>query len=359
MKYSRRLYLIGMIFVINIWFLTGCSSSGQAEELTKPIAETEQSMTETSVTGVHSKDNDAETGTVSGSGDNKVETAAASDSKDSENTTGPDMEDREAERMGPVFADMDWSEYFGSLNGSAVFYDAVQNQYSVYNQELLNERRSPCSTFKIISSLIGLENGIIQTGNSVRTWSGEKFWNEKWNKDIGFEDAFKASCVWYYRELIDEMGPEMIQDELERLQYGNMDTSDWEGRLNNNNNNRALTGFWIESSLKISPLEQVQVMERIFGEDAIYKIESTAALKQVMMVTDYETENVIYGKTGLGKVSGIVVDSWFTGFFDNQGRNIYFCVYLGETEGEEVSSAKAKEIAVRVIEDNYPIIKDS
>lgn len=359
MKYSRYLYLIGMISVMNLLLLTGCSKKEQAEELTKPIAETEQSMEETSVTDVHSKDNDAETGTASGSGDNKVGNAAASDGKDNETATVPDMENRESERIEPVFVDMDCSEYFGNLNGSAVFYNAVQNQYSVYNQELVNERRSPCSTFKIISSLIGLENGIIQPGNSVRTWSGENFWNEKWNKDIGFEDAFKTSCVWYYRELIDEMGTEMIQDELERLQYGNTDISDWEGRLNNNNNNRALTGFWIESSLKISPLEQVQVMERIFGADTIYKTASIAALKQVMMVTDYETENAIYGKTGMGKVSGITVDSWFTGFFDNHGRNIYFCIYLGETEGEDVTSAKAKEIAVRIIEDNYSPIGSS
>ena len=47
-----------------------------------------------------------------------------------------------------------------------------------------------------------------------------------------------------------------MQKELDKLQYGNCDISDWEGRLNTNNSNRALTGFWIESSLMISPKEQ-------------------------------------------------------------------------------------------------------
>lgn len=51
-----------------------------------------------------------------------------------------------------------------------------------------------------------------------------------------------------------------------KLQYGNCDISDWEGRLNTNNDNRALTGFWLEASLLISPKEQTEVMERIFGE---------------------------------------------------------------------------------------------
>ena len=65
--------------------------------------------------------------------------------------------------------------------------------------------------------------------------------------------------------MIDDIGKERMQEELEKLRYGNCDISDWEGRLNTNNSNRALTGFWIESSLKISPKEQTEVMERIFG----------------------------------------------------------------------------------------------
>lgn len=60
--------------------------------------------------------------------------------------------------------------------------------------------------------------------------------------------------------------------EFAHLQYGNCDISDWEGQLNTNNNNRALTGFWIESSLTISPKEQVEVMERIFGENSDYSV---------------------------------------------------------------------------------------
>lgn len=60
--------------------------------------------------------------------------------------------------------------------------------------------------------------------------------------------------------------------EFAHLQYGNCDISDWEGQLNTNNNNRALTGFWIKSSLTISPKEQVEVMERIFGENSDYSV---------------------------------------------------------------------------------------
>lgn len=186
----------------------------------------------------------------------------------------------------PEIVEADWSNYFNGLNGTAVVYDATNQQYTIYNRDLAVTESSPCSTFKIISSLIALENGIIEPENSTRTWSGEIFWNEDWNKDIDFPEAFRTSCVWYYRQVIDDIGQDLMQRELDRLQYGNCNISDWEGRLNTNNSNRALTGFWIESSLLISPKEQVEVMERIFGDNSVYSEETQSELKQVMLVPE-------------------------------------------------------------------------
>lgn len=262
------------------------------------------------------------------------------------------VDEVEKEITEPIIEEVDWSNYFDEIKGAAVIYDPTENCYQIYNQELAFTRRSPCSTFKIISSLIALENGIIESDNSTRTWSGEIFWNEEWNKDIDFSDAFHASCVWYFREVIDEIGKDMIQEELSRLQYGNCDISDWDGRLNTNNNNPALTGFWIESSLLISPKEQVEVMERIFSDNTAYSEETRNQLEQVMLLSEQnEADILIYGKTGMGKAQGIVVDSWFTGFADTTDKRIYFCVYLGETNNKNVSSAKAKEIAIKIVSD--------
>lgn len=213
-------------------------------------------------------------------------------------------------------------------------------------------RRPPCSTFKIISSLIALENKIIIPENSTRTWSGEIFWNEDWNRDINFSEAFRTSCVWYFRQVVDDIGKERMQRELDKLRYGNCDISDWEGRLNINNNNRALTGFWIESSLMISPREQVEVMERIFGSGSDYSEETRNELKKVMRLPEQEKSGIsVYGKTGLGVTDGITVDAWFTGFAERAEGNVYFCVRLGRTDGMDVSSTLAKEIAMKIVSD--------
>ncbi len=270
----------------------------------------------------------------------------------------PQTAEAHSEVREPQTVEADWSEYFDGMNGAAVLYDASAQQYTVYNASLAGTRRSPCSTFKIISSLIGLESGVIDPKQSVRTWSGETFWNENWNHDIGFDEAFRTSCVWYFREVTDEIGQERMQEEIDRLLYGNRDISDWEGNLNTNNGNRALTGFWIESSLAISPREQTEVMERIFGQTSVYSEETQEELKRVMLVqedadTDDEEEVAhvsVYGKTGMGMAYGTVVDAWFTGFAERGEERVYFCVYLGQTDDKDVSSVAAKEIAIRLAE---------
>ena len=252
----------------------------------------------------------------------------------------------------PIITEVDWSNYFDGINGAAVIFDPIENCYQIYNRELALTQRSPCSTFKIISSLIALENGIIEPDDSTRTWSGEIYSNEEWNTDIDFDDAFRSSCVWYFREVIDEIGKDILQEELNRLEYGNCDISDWNGQLNTNSNNPALTGFWLESSLLISPKEQVEVMERIFGDNTDYSEEMLDQLKQVMLLSEQNEGDIsIYGKTGTGMSQNTVVDSWYTGFADIADKRIYFCVYLGETENKNVSSTGAREIAINIVSD--------
>lgn len=194
----------------------------------------------------------------------------------------------------PEIVEADWAEYFDGFQGAAVVYDVSALRFMVYNSELAQTRRSPCSTFKIISSLAALEHGVIDPADSVRQWSGEVFWNEKWNKDMDFGEAFRDSCVWYFREVI----------------------------------------------------------ERIFGEASSYSGQARDYLKEVMLVEEQSDAKLsVYGKTGMGKAEGIVADAWFAGFAQGEEDSLYFCVYLGRTDDKNVTSAAAKEIAIRLVSD--------
>ena len=328
MKNRKKYFKVIGVLCLSALILAGCADNQSAEE--------EISLEEVKEAQGEESDEKTEAGSGSISGETDTEEPA------------------EEPATEPETVCVDWSGYFNGLNGTAVVYDASEGQYTVYNQELAETRRPPCSTFKIISSLIALENKIIIPENSTRTWSGEIFWNEDWNRDINFSEAFRTSCVWYFRQVVDDIGKERMQRELDKLRYGNCDISDWEGTLNTNSDNRALTGFWIESSLLISPKEQTEVMERIFGDDSEYSQETQEQLKKVMLVEDQDAAELsIYGKTGQGATAEATVDAWFTGFADMEGKRLYFCVHLGETEGGDVSSVRAREIAVRILREEF------
>ena len=95
-------------------------------------------------------------------------------------------------------------------------------------------------------------------------------------------------------------------------------------------------------------------MERIFGEHSVYSEETQNELKQVMLVPEQDSTDIsIYGKTGMGKAEGVVVDAWFTGFAESSEGNLYFCVRLGRTDGMDVSSTLAKKIAIELL---FPLL---
>ncbi len=355
------------IWMICAFIVSGCSDGAKGKEREEcKKAETEEGAVVAEPKEISVAEEDKEEALWQG----KEEKEVSAQGKEEEEVSAQGKEEKEALWQGKEeetvldeeknkgreeleMIEADWSEYFDGFQGTAVLYDASKMQYTVFQPELALARRSPCSTFKIVSSLIALEHGIIDPDYSVRKWSGETFWNEQWNRDIDFREAFATSCVWYFRETIDEIGAERMQEELDWLKYGNCDISDWEGRLNGNNKNRALTGFWIESSLLVSPKEQTEIMERIFGKESIYKEETREELKRVMLAVEGEeaTGFPVYGKTGMGKAEGVTVDAWFTGFAEKPDGNIYFCVHLGKTGPKEASSAAAKEIALRIVKE--------
>lgn len=242
----------------------------------------------------------------------------------------------------------DLSKYFKGIDGTAVFYNPAVGEYKVYNRELSQKRSSPCSTFKIMSSYIALAEDIATPQSPKIPHNGNRYQYPQWNKNMNLQEAFKTSCVWYFRALIDRIPPERVKDFLRHFQYGNQDISDWRGDQNTNTDLPELKGFWIESSLQISPLEQVQVLARLFRE----KSPAAETLKNLMLVAD--TPVKIYGKTGLGIKDDRVRDAWFVGFCERDGKKVFFAVRLNDSENpiadyRHQASRYAKEIALDII----------
>lgn len=238
--------------------------------------------------------------------------------------------------------EIDLSSFFNGINGCAVLLDSEDDKYSFYNQSLCEQEVSPYSTFKIVSTLAGLQNGVLKSSASTMNYNGTQYAIPDWNGNLTLQEAFQSSCIWYFRQVINAVGQNEMADELNALPYGNCDISQWNG--SGINPEEELNGFWLDSSLRISPLEQVDVLSKIFEGNSIYSDESVAMLKDIMLVDD-SGEQKVYGKTG----SGSNGQAWFVGFTEKNQSREYFAIYLDDAaQQENISGNIAKEIALNI-----------
>ena len=246
--------------------------------------------------------------------------------------------------VGTVEREVDHSIEFGGIQGCAVVYSPKSDEYLLYNRVLCDEQVSPLSSFKIISTLIGLDAGVIDDDTSVMQYDGTIYPVEAWNGELTLEEAFHSSCVWYFRQVIDHVGQDAVQGVLDELDYGNCDISQWEG--SGINPLPDLNGFWIASSLEISPREQVEVLAKLFEGETNFEQSDIEILKTVMMI-EKNGDRIFYGKTG----SDADGHAWFTGFAEQSEQRTYIAVYLNDVDhADKVTGNKAKEIAAAILE---------
>ena len=170
-------------------------------------------------------------------------------------------------------------------------------------------------------------------------YSGADYPIDAWNGNLNLQEAFKASCVWYFRQVIDGIGEENMQNALDSLGYGNCDISQWEGVEADISPDTS--GFWLGSSLKISPMEQVNILADIFEGNTDYTADEIAILKNVM-ASEYKG---VYGKTGTGKDNS----AWYVGFYESEGERLYFAVHMQGDETQSIAGADAKGVANEII----------
>lgn len=172
---------------------------------------------------------------------------------------------------------------------------------------------------------MGLDRGILSGLQSKLGYDGTKYSYAAWNGDVTLEEAFRASCVWYYKKLMSNLDKDYVLAVLDRLDYGNRDLSVW----NSNGHNV----FWIESTLLVSPVEQVSVLEKIFSGGSGFSPEHVGMLKQCMRYEDVGTLR-LYGKTGTGRnYNSGHLEGWLAGLLEYpDGATIYYAIHAASRD---------------------------
>lgn len=223
---------------------------------------------------------------------------------------------------------IDVSVYFSGYEGSFVLYDQKNDTWTVYDMEHAAYRTSPNSTYKIYDALFGLEKGIITPDASSLPWDGTTYTFEEWNRDQNLYSAMEFSVNWYFQKIDEQLGVSTIRNYIRQIGYGNENiTAD-------------SSPYWMQSSLKISPVEQVELLTALYQNRFDFTPENVNTVKDSICLFSSKSRN-FYGKTGTGCVDGQNVNGWFVGFVSIEGNPCFFATNIqGDTDATGSTAAE-------------------
>ncbi len=136
----------------------------------------------------------------------------------------------------------------------------------------------PASTFKIANSLIALETSVAtDADHPTFKWDGVVRDIEEWNHDHTLRTAIKASVVPVYQEIARQIGPERMQRYVEAFDYGNHDIG-----------GATIDAFWLEGDLRITALQQIEFLEKLYKEELPVSKRSMEIVKDIMLLEQNE-----------------------------------------------------------------------
>ncbi len=97
------------------------------------------------------------------------------------------------------------------VEGTLVIESADTGQRYVHDEARANQPFTAASTFKVLHTLIALEEGAIAGADEIIPWDGTHYEIEDWNRDQTLKSAFRVSCVWCYQRLARRVGAAAIR----------------------------------------------------------------------------------------------------------------------------------------------------
>jgi len=229
---------------------------------------------------------------------------------------------------------IDLSVWFSGYEGSFVLYDLNGDTWNVYDMEQATLRTAPNSTYKIYDALFGLEEGVIAPDDSFMAWDGTNHPFEAWNRNQDLFSAMQSSVNWYFEEIDKQIGSSAIQNYIRKIGYGNEIV------------NADLSAYWMQGALKISPIEQVELLTALYNNQFDFAPENINAIKNSICLFSSESKN-FYGKTGTGRVDGQDVNGWFVGLLETAGNTYFFATNI--QAAENATGGKASEISLSIL----------
>ncbi len=167
----------------------------------------------------------------------------------------------------------EWGRFFDDAGvvGTFAAREVGTGRTLVWNVDRAEARRLPASTFKILNSMIILQTGLVDDVDEVVAWDGVERPIAAWNRDHNLRSGIEVSAVWMYQELAREVGEDRMAEWVVAADYGNADIGG------------GIDEFWLRGDLRISPLEQLDFLERMVTGELPFDAEVVADVGEIIV----------------------------------------------------------------------------
>lgn len=186
----------------------------------------------------------------------------------------------------------------------------------VYGNDLARAQTAyvPTSTFKMVNALIGLENNKV-TVDEVFKWDGQKKSYPMWEKDMNLGQAMKVSAVPVYQALARRIGLDLMQKEVKRIRFGNMDIG------------KKVDKFWLVGPLKVTPIQEVNFAHQLAYKTLPFQQHVQQQVQDMLLIEEINGYKV-YAKSGWGMGVKPQV-GWLTGWVKQpNGHKVAFALNM-------------------------------
>jgi beta-lactamase class D len=209
-------------------------------------------------------------------------------------------------------------------------------------------RVTPASTFKIALGLMGYDSGFLKDEhsptlpyrNGYADWGGAA-----WRQPTDPTRWIKYSVVWFSQQITHTLGEDRLHRYAVDFGYGNADFS---GDLGRNN---GLDRSWIDSSLKISPLEEVTFLVKLVNRQLPVAQHAFDMTTRITEVAQLPSGWNVHGKTGTaypryadGTFDAARGHGWFVGWATKSGHTVTFARLIqDETKQADSAGVRARD----------------
>jgi beta-lactamase class D len=214
-----------------------------------------------------------------------------------------------------VTIDDSLSKYFDSagVSGSFGLFDNTLGHFTIYNLPRYRDSAyMPAGTFDIVSSLVGIQTGVVKDDSSVDPLPA----GGSGDHPLTLKEAFRNSGEEAFGALERRIGRDTLKKWVDSLGYGNKDLSE------------PVDSFRMDDQLRITADEELGLVKKLYFDQLPF-FQRTQRIVRGMMLMESNSNYQLSYETCLGRARDGRFIGWVVGWIEENKHPYFFVLNLG------------------------------